>query len=290
MTTPNTGFYATVIADSIISEISDEWDARLTTIEACFPRFILAELNTHGRLARNAASSRAIPVAKQLERVKEHPFIPEAFPINKPGMSATEYIYPDDALWPSAKSAWLYGRDRAIETAERLLALNLHKQTANRVLEPYLWQTDVISATEWINFLNLRTSVHAQPEFRHLANLIKDAIESSTPEEVPEGGYHVPYVADDEFKDITNYGFYLENMLKVSSGRCAAVTLLNQQKKDWQKDLSRAENLVTNGHMSPFEHPAIATLGDSDVESSKFGRFWVQYRKTIPYEALYRGD
>ena len=43
----------------------------LTTIEATIHRFVLAELNTHRLFSRNSASSRAVPVARQIERVLE---------------------------------------------------------------------------------------------------------------------------------------------------------------------------------------------------------------------------
>ena len=42
---------------------------RLTTFELTFPRVILAEFNTHRMISRNAASSRAIPTEKLIQRV-----------------------------------------------------------------------------------------------------------------------------------------------------------------------------------------------------------------------------
>ena len=59
-------FDAKVLADSISPA-----GHRLTTLEATFPRFVLAEFNTHRVFSRNSASSRAIPIAKQLRRVLE---------------------------------------------------------------------------------------------------------------------------------------------------------------------------------------------------------------------------
>lgn len=45
-------YEAKVIADSVNPE-----GVRLTSIQVTFPRFILAEVNTHCMLARNSASS-----------------------------------------------------------------------------------------------------------------------------------------------------------------------------------------------------------------------------------------
>jgi hypothetical protein len=61
---------AEIIADSI-----DYRGNRITTMLLTFPRFILAELNTHRMFSRNSASSRAIPFEKMVKMVEEDPFI-----------------------------------------------------------------------------------------------------------------------------------------------------------------------------------------------------------------------
>jgi hypothetical protein len=55
-------FRAEAIADSI-----SKAGHRLTSIEAEFPTRILAEMNTHAILSKNASSRRAIPTAKLIE-------------------------------------------------------------------------------------------------------------------------------------------------------------------------------------------------------------------------------
>src|SRR4051812_47823071 len=64
-------YAAKILADSLSPE-----GIRLTTFEVTFPRFILAEFNTHRMLSRNSASSRAIPTEKLLKRVIDTPFVP----------------------------------------------------------------------------------------------------------------------------------------------------------------------------------------------------------------------
>lgn len=272
---PNTGYYATVVEDSI-----NPSGIRLTTLEICFPRFILAEFNTHRVLSRNSASSRAIPVAKQLERINKYPFVPEAFPLNKPGMSATEYVRPGCIEYMKARDAWLFGRDKAVQAVEALLELNVHKQTANRLLEPYMYHTVVVTATDWDNFYNLRISPHAQPEINKIATMMQDAMSASTPRELQWKEMHLPYVDDSELEDLG----YMEPF-KVSAGRCAAVTLLNHQKKEAGRDVARTDGLIANGHMSPLEHPAVA-VWNSDSKSN-FHSTWKQFRKFIPGEEIY---
>lgn len=71
---------AKVIADSILKPDYDNNPvSRITTMIVTFPRFILAEFNTHRMFSRNSASSRAIPFEKMLEVVQNNPFIPIAW-------------------------------------------------------------------------------------------------------------------------------------------------------------------------------------------------------------------
>jgi radical SAM superfamily enzyme with C-terminal helix-hairpin-helix motif len=58
-----------VIEAKIVADSLAPCGARLTTFVVTYPRFILAEVNTHRALSRNSASSRAIPVEKMIERV-----------------------------------------------------------------------------------------------------------------------------------------------------------------------------------------------------------------------------
>ncbi len=85
---------------------------RLTTLEATFPRFVLAEFNTHRVFSRNSASSRAIPIAKQLRRVLEDPYVPIEFGSNQPGMQAGPALAGEKK--EAAEREWLQARDDAV--------------------------------------------------------------------------------------------------------------------------------------------------------------------------------
>src|ERR1700749_1486224 len=76
-------YAARVLADSVSLR-----EHRLTTFEIPFRLIVLAEFNTHRVFSRNSASSRAIPVVKQLLRVLDAPYVPEEFGSNQPGMQA----------------------------------------------------------------------------------------------------------------------------------------------------------------------------------------------------------
>lgn len=157
---------AKIVADSI----NPQGD-RLTTMLVTFPRFILAELNTHRILSKNSASSRAIPTHKLLKMVEEDPFIPIAWQKEHKGMQGTGYLLDNDAkLFEDsneiehytktsvgfAKQSWLHARDSVIKYAKELNNIGCTKQIANRLLEPFMWHTVLISGTEWKNFFDLR--------------------------------------------------------------------------------------------------------------------------------------
>ena len=147
---------ATIIADS-----KNEFGNRITTMVATFPRYILAELNTHRMFSRNSASSRAIPFEKMLKSVEENPFIPIAWQKDHKGMQGGEYILPashenDKPCAEDLQSQWLEARDSAVYNAKLLANYGTTKQLCNRLLEPFMWHTVIITATEWENFFALR--------------------------------------------------------------------------------------------------------------------------------------
>lgn len=78
---------------------------RLITVVCTFPRIILAEANTHRMFSRSSASSRAIPVARQIQKLKEDPFVPFYWGKNQKGMQANEEL--TENLQAEARAVWL---------------------------------------------------------------------------------------------------------------------------------------------------------------------------------------
>jgi len=127
-----------------------------------YPRIIHSEMMTHRMFSRNSASSRAIPFKKMVESVKQNPFIPMAWQKDHKGMQGTEY-FPQEGFTAEEgigeeglKDYWLAARDRAIQVAESLNNNNVTKQLCNRLLEPFMYHTVLVTATEWENFFKLR--------------------------------------------------------------------------------------------------------------------------------------
>lgn len=266
--------YATrVIADSVSPA-----GVRLTTLEVTMPRFVLAEFNTHRMFSRNAASSRAIPVARRIEAVLDDPVLPVEWGKNQRGMQAREEvdaIERDKALW-----AWLEARGWAATFAAELDAVGLHKQLANRLIEPWAWITVVVTATEWANFFAQRCHPDAQPEFRVAAELMRDVLAASEPTSIAADEWHLPYVDDDELPEIPP-SIWVRGLARLSVARCARVsTLTHDGGRDPDADVALYERLVAADppHASPLEH--VATPIAANVWCSNF-RGWCQHRHQV---------
>jgi thymidylate synthase ThyX len=146
---------ATVLADNL----SPQGD-RLITMKVTFPRIILAEFNTHRMFSRNSASSRAIPFEKMVKSVQENPFIPIAWQKNHKGMQGTEY-FNDSLHIEYLVDSWLEARDEAVRIATDLNEnAGVTKQLCNRLLEPFMWHTVLVTANEtaFNHFFELRCS------------------------------------------------------------------------------------------------------------------------------------
>lgn len=295
--------FARVLKDSISPS-----NKRLITMEIEYPRFILAELNTHRMLSKNSASSRAIPVKTMLEHISKFPAVPVHWGQNKPGMQAGDEIMQKDralALWHAAK-------DSATYYADQMNNLSLAKQVTNRILEPWMTMKTVISGTEWANFFYLRNHKDAQPEIAALAKAMFAAQQNSTPELLYPGEWHVPYIDTIRHAATGELQYFVgdnivdqELAIKVSASCCAQVSY-RKTDDSIAKALRIYDQLINSkpAHASPVEHQATpiddkyytdpATYawpnGVSHMTKDGYlwsGNFcdWIQYRKTIHEEA-----
>jgi thymidylate synthase ThyX len=241
---------AKIIADSI-----SESGIRITTLELEFPRFLLAQFNTHRQFSRSAQSSRAVPVQKMIDALNSN--ATPKFMKNESGMQSTEEF--KDWELDYAKKYWSHAKELAIMQAKQMIDLGVHKQFVNRLLEPFATVKVVVTATEWDNFFALRLHHAAQPEMQELAQSMKTAMDESTPNELAVHDWHLPYVTDGDFGRC-------RDLQLLSAARCARVSYLNHDNStpDIKKDLDLAQRLLevdeTNGikirHLSPFEHQA----------------------------------
>lgn len=257
-------FEATMIKDSI-----SPTGKRLKTMLLRYPRFIHSELMTHGRLSKNASSSRAIPVERMIEMLRKDPAKPVHWGANQKGMQASGEISEEDQ--EICETIWLNAMETAIDYAQDLMARNLHKQVANRILEPWAHMTTLVTGTEFENLYALRRHKDAQPEFKVLADLMWEAEQNSTPYGLDYGEWHLPFIEGRDWEDIRNrithngvlriaptYEQMAEIALKVSTARCARTSYVTMDgiRSTIDADIALYEQLVGSMpvHASPAEH------------------------------------
>ena len=178
--------------------------------------------------SRNSASSRAIPFEKMVKMVEEDPFIPIAWQKSHQGMQGTEYFTDSDSL-TAARGSWLLAAEDAVNNAKELNMEGITKQLANRLLEPFMWHTVLVTATEFSNFFELRcpsyigegvryyswkdfckkygndldtpftvkdllNTSQAEIHIQALAESMWDAYQNSVPKLLTESQWHIPFI------------------------------------------------------------------------------------------------
>lgn len=272
---------ARVVADSISPQ-----GKRITTLVLTYPRFVHAEFMTHRVFSRNAASSRAIPAKKIRKAVRMDPALPVYWGANQAGMQAEAEL----KGWRLflAKLLWTKAAYLMLAVNWMFEKLGLHKQIANRILEPWFNITVVCTSTEWANFYHLRNHVKAQPEIRELAVAMLEAQNQSIPRMLQAGCWHLPFVEDSELAELG-----IKAALQVSVARCARVSYLNHdgRRSSVEEDGGLFNRLLVEQpiHASPAEHQATP----ADHPLAPCGNFfgWIQHRKMFPNENLveYKG-
>lgn len=263
-----------------------------------------------------------MPTLKRLIAILERPYVPNSFGSNKAGMQAGEFLSGSDqekavANWLvgrdiaviqafylagghseimsaarksdiEEKGAWLC---KQVEELVKKYAFGsflfqqdkgMHKQHANRVIEPYSFHTVIVTATHWRNFFGLRNSGKAQPEANDFGIVIARAMMNSTPVELEIGQWHLPYIRSEDREEERD-----QNVLAwASAGKCARTSYLTHDGvRALGKDLGLANDLKNDGHMSPLQHPT-RPREPSDPEGSwgNYAPVWTQLRKIIKNE------
>jgi hypothetical protein len=276
------GIKATIVCDSI-----SDAGVRITTMEIEYPRMVHSEFMTHRMFSRNAASSRAIPAAKMAEQLTARPV---RFGKNVTGMqdAGGHEAFVEDTREAfdtvnglctpvySPEEAWEKAREDAIYWSTQFAEAGYHKQVFNRLTEPFSMIKVVVTATEWENFYWLRDHSAADPTIAELARCMREAREQSTPTKLFCNHWHLPYlefewheIDEDPSPQYLKQQFYiegadgesvyisLEDAIKVSAARCAAVSFRNV---DYGVEKSREVHARLVGderkHASAMEHQA----------------------------------
>ena len=295
---------------------------RLVTLVCRFPRCVLAELNTHRVFSRNSASSRARAVKATIGAVMEDPYIP-LFTMNAKGMGGG---FATSDVRERAVQQWLAARDSAVLSELRLLmgellpegakaedyrelldryyeesyqaenpdprAISVHKQNANRLIEPFMWHEAVVTSCYWENFLRLRIAEGAQPEIHALAVLVREALRASQP---VARWAHASFVDDMPGADAPEAD--VMGAMMDSAAECARISYKDRSKQAVRHGSDLGDRLLEGGHLSPFEHAAFdaaaTTEGPARVSwlaervadktnlSGNLSDAWVQLRHVV---------
>ncbi len=294
------GVEAKVVAHSKSSVNGKE----VVTLNVKYWLCVHAEFLRHRLISHSVKSNRAIPMKTIRKEVLEDPYVPIWFGAAQKGMVANvEMKYKG-----IAKALWLGARYPACAIHWVLEKFGAHKEFANRLLNPWQFVRETISATEWDNLYALRLDKAAQKDINELTKCIKLAIEQSEPDVLQPGEWHTPYVGKATFTGTP------EEAVKCSAARCARSSYDKHDKTNptIEEDLALYETLLVDSpvHASPAEHqctpmimpeldenslyasPSMWEEGESHLDrqgnfwSGNF-KHWIQNRKLLPNEAVW---
>jgi hypothetical protein len=231
----------TATGDTITTFLLENW-----------PKCLLAELNTHRGFSRNSSSSRAIPAHRIRSQVWRNSYQPQ-WTANQPGMTG-RFLDPRGWQYHAANLIWGTGKVGALALNWAMQKVSVHKQDANRLLEPWAQLPVIVSATDSMdgrksslrNFFELRAHSDAQPAFRKFAVEMRSAFIDTKAQPLRPGEWHKPYPDLD---------------LRQNVSRVASISYDNHTKdRSVEAHYSVFERLIeaVPVHSSPFEHVAMA--------------------------------
>lgn len=303
-------------AKLILDSISPQ-GIRISTFKLRYPKFIHGEFMTHRVFSRNASSSRAIPFNRLLGDIERDMAFPLKWGREQKGMSAGDY-FEDEEKIQELQHLWRRAFENVKPYAEALYneGKGVHKQTVNRLLEPWMHINVQVTSVYWQNFFALRIHPAAQPEIKELAEIIKGQLvgdmkrqfEASIPNPLVHGQWHLPWIQSSDVEDmskdtdIKTEAEFLDALVRLSVARSASISFETVEGLPMTR--ARAAALYTKlvveepVHASPAEHQATpdtlqqhfdgqATVQRQDWRNpSKHGNFtgWIQYRKLLPRE------
>lgn len=259
------GIYAELVQHS-----ADDRDANneVLTVNVKYGLIIHAEFLRHRQLSRGVKSNRAIPMKKIRAEVINDPYVPVWFGAAKRGMVSSEEV----KYKGIARGLWL--KSRYVMCGVHWLAekFGAHKEWANRLLNPWQFVRETITATEWDNLFALRLDDGAQRDIKEVVRCIYELKKRSNPTLLVAGQWHVPYiyrawVTPQSLSYFSNQAdavlgvreLTLEEAIKCSAARCARSSYDNHDGSapDVGKDLELYSTLIdsTPVHASPVEHP-----------------------------------
>lgn len=305
----------------ILASKSSTTGVVLYTFVLQYPRIILSEVNTHRMLSRNTASSRAIPSRKQREKVLLDPFLPVTIGKNQKGMQAGEEL----RGWRKylADKTWALSRYPAVWASWVLEKLGAHKQVVNRLVEPWTFTEQIVSATDLKNVFQLRNHPDAEPHFHILAAQMQKQVQYvdrvfdtitwnakswqgrqlpidhvyegiGTIQMLHPGEWHMPFVESKDVKQCMITKFDVNDKIytvpdwdalkQVSTARCGRVSYALPDTGE-RSYLEKDLGLCKRLSQSGHWSP-FEHVATPSLQNQYIGNFnsWLQYRKQFPLE------
>src|SRR6056300_800481 len=280
-----------MIKAKIVQDSSLPTGERLLTFSVMYGRLIHSELLRHRAASHSVKSSRAIPTHKYRAEVMENIYVPVKFGTKKKGMQAGEPTFLTKFY---GEKIWKLSSKFACFFHWMMEKFGIHKEVANRVLEPYVWveETITVEADALKEIANLRIHDDAQEDVRRIVEEMVYEMDRSTPVELNQEQWHVPYVVRRQVENEMIYTDNIGNKLTLdqaiicSAARCARSSYANHDNSmsSYDKDIGLAKQLIGSEpmHLSPFEHQARPFTDDTEKSqySSNFRNFF-QQRKAI---------
>lgn len=311
---------ATVVADSIT-----EQGDRLTSMVLSLPHSLLTRLGSYRALSRTTAPGQDSDIISLVSGVLLDGFVP--------GTSLSD----------QSRESWLHARDNAVIAVlngtiglDGLSALLRKNVESNRkswgktalnaeliskeltayveqsglefssealLLEPFMWTTVLVSATDWDNLTALAR--HTEPKegdttLNGLAAVVRDALDQSSPNLISEGQWHLPFLNDEELTEAREGSKEAqEKLILVSVARSGGISVQSDAPSS-ESEVEYANLLLRRGHVSAWEHaatPAEQSWGAESIVdglpswrggSSLVSNFtgWTQARKMVEGESV----
>ncbi len=209
---------ARVIADSTNALTGD----RLVTVEVTMHRWAMADLALHREVRITVQPLLDQSVAENITLAEDNDVSPSYWPSNTVSAACSPPLHVSKA--GHARQIWDYARRRAIESAHAMVDVGVHRSVINRLLEPFLPQTLVVSSSSWDSFIDRRSKVTYQTdplvraELTEAAAAIRKAIRESKSETLTLGQWHLPYLRDHELKTLPNDQAHMISVVRCDLG------------------------------------------------------------------------
>lgn len=315
---------ATVIADSI-----SEAGERLTTMVLSMPQSLMTGLSAYRALSRTTTPSHTTDISSLISEVLLDGYVPSE-PLTAQFRSSWLHardnavvavvngVIGQDNLSTKLRKNIDANRktwggtplDAALVTKEiRDFTGQSGRDFVNELLllDPFTWTTCLVSATDWSGFTALGSHGSSGPDtsLGGLATLVRYALDESTPTELSEGQWHLPFLTDEE-KFISHEGSAADKDKSILSSvaRCGGASLRGVPLQDVDSETQYAVAALRRGYVSVWEHvatPTNASWGVDDIVDglpswrggdTAQGNFsgWTQARKLVDFSSVLDSD